>query len=260
MRLCKHILYGFALLIALSSCRNLRSIAAKDQSQNQPTRTVKKHPTSVQPQFIETISITPATAVTTKHTGGSIKQIKKEKTPTSNNNNTLQTNSNQFITSFNIEQSNELQLKYAIVLDASVEKMTNQFLLEKIEEWWGTKYCMGGSTKNCIDCSAFTQVLLKEVWNIDLPRTASEQHKLAQEVAPEDLQEGDLVFFHTQGRREITHVGIYLINNKFVHASTSNGVMVSDLNDSYWKTKYKGAGRIKANATLTTSTTIEQAN
>jgi hypothetical protein len=68
-----------------------------------------------------------------------------------------------------IENADMLQLKYAIVTDATVEKLTNIPLLATIDKWWGTKYCMGGSTTDCIDCSAFTQLILKDVYQVSLP-------------------------------------------------------------------------------------------
>lgn len=156
-----------------------------------------------------------------------------------------------------IEKADWLQLKYAIVLDATVEKLTNVSLLKSIDEWWGTSYCTGGSTKNCIDCSAFTQIMMKNVYNISIPRTAQEQYNSGRQINLEDLNEGDLVFFNTNGGRNITHVGIYLFNNKFVHAATSNGVMVSDLNDIYWKPRYKGAGRYITSAPATATYKME---
>lgn len=142
-----------------------------------------------------------------------------------------------------IERADLLQLKYAILLDATVEKLTNVNLLKLIDEWYGTSYCMGGSTKNCIDCSAFTHIILQNVYNVNVPRTAQDQYKSSQHINLEELNEGDLVFFNTNGGSDMSHVGVYLLNNKFVHAATSGGVMVSDLNDSYWKPRYRGAGR-----------------
>ena len=130
------------------------------------------------------------------------------------------------------------------MLDASVEKLTNVSLLKSINQWWGTRYCMGGSTQNCIDCSSLTQYLLRDVYNVTIPRTAQEQYDSSERINMEDLQEGDLVFFRTTGRG-ISHVGVYILDNKFVHAATSSGVTVSDLNDTYWKAKYRGAGRVR---------------
>jgi len=149
----------------------------------------------------------------------------------------------------NIEKADWLQLKYAVMLDATVELVTNMELLKKIEEWWGTRYCMGGSTKNCIDCSAFTKLVMQDIYHVTIPRTAQEQYDNCEKIEDADLREGDLVFFHTGGKRsrDISHVGIYIINDKFLNASTSNGVTISDLNDPYWKSRYKGSGRVIAN-------------
>ncbi len=140
-----------------------------------------------------------------------------------------------------------LQVKYAILLDVVAEKLTNPSLLQVMDTWWGTRYCMGGSTDNCIDCSAFVQILYRDVYQFPLPRTAREQYDASELIEKDELKEGDLVFFHTTGRRNaITHVGVYLLNNKFVHASTSSGVGISDLDEPYWKSRYRGAGRLKS--------------
>lgn len=141
-----------------------------------------------------------------------------------------------------IERADWLQLKYAILLDATVETLTNVNLLKLIDEWYGTAYCSGGRSKNCVDCSGFTHAIMQAVYNLNIPANAQEQYNASQHINLEDLNEGDLVFFYTGGR-EISHVGIYLLNNKFVHASSSGGVMVNDLNDNYWRSRFKGAGR-----------------
>lgn len=146
-------------------------------------------------------------------------------------------------TSYNIEDAIGLQFKYAVLLDASVERLTNLMLLQNMDHWWGTHYCMGGSTETCIDCSAFTQIMMRDVYKTGVPRTARAQYDNSARIDLQNLQEGDLLFFQTVGR-DISHVGIYLTNNKFVHAATSEGVTISDLNDPYWRTRYKGAGRV----------------
>ncbi len=143
--------------------------------------------------------------------------------------------------------ANNLQMKYASMLDVDASKLPSLALLREVDIWWGTKYCMGGMSQSCIDCSALTQTILEDVYGVDIPRTAQAQYDNCKIVMGEDtLQEGDLVFFHTTSRG-ISHVGLYLSNNKFVHASTSQGVMISDLNDAYWKDRYRGAGRFIAN-------------
>ncbi len=134
------------------------------------------------------------------------------------------------------------QFKYAIQLNVPVEIIQNKTLYDFIDEWWRTPYRMGGISKTGVDCSAFVQTLMIGVFALQLPRTAREQKSVSSRISVEELKEGDLVFFNT--RRGVSHVGVYLHNNKFVHASTSGGVMISDLYDSYWGKKFIGAGRI----------------
>jgi lipoprotein Spr len=96
-------------------------------------------------------------------------------------------------------------------------------------------------TRRGIDCSAFVQNLAAVVYGLTLPRTAGEQKLACTPVDRKDLQEGDLVFFNTRGG--VSHVGVYLHNDKFVHASTSGGVTISDLKEPYWERRMLGGGR-----------------
>jgi lipoprotein Spr len=144
-----------------------------------------------------------------------------------------------------IENYTALQFKYAILENASVEELDNPKLLSFMDYWYGTPYHYGGNSHDGIDCSAFSFILLSSVYGVSsLPRTSKEQYETSHHIRRDELQEGDLVFFHTLGkRRTVTHVGVYLRNNKFVHASVS-GVMISDLSDGYYDKHYIGAGRI----------------
>jgi len=230
------LIYCLLSVVLLSSCSHFKSLTSRDNSiASQPS----KKSGSKKVRFLD-MSVSPGQVVTSRHDmKSSMPSYSKRKKQRDTYNSYIHTS----INALNIERADWLQLKYAIVLDATVETLTNVNLLKSIDEWWGTSYCMGGSTKNCIDCSAFTQTLMQNVYNVTIPRTAQEQYNSSRQLKVEDLTEGDLVFFNTTGGRDITHVGIYLLNNKFVHAATSNGVMVSDLNDTYWKPRYKGAGR-----------------
>lgn len=136
-----------------------------------------------------------------------------------------------------------LQRKYAAILEVPARLIDNESLFSFIDSWWGTPYRYGGDSRNGIDCSAFVQLLYATVFGVaSLPRTAEKQYQDSKKVKQVDnLREGDLVFFRIRSRR-ISHVGIYLKNNKFVHASFSSGVMISDLSDSYWQRYYVGGG------------------
>jgi lipoprotein Spr len=134
--------------------------------------------------------------------------------------------------------------KYANLLGVAPIELTNMQLLLQMEKWFGTQYCFGGSTDSCIDCSSFTQVILRDVYNIKIPRNSQQQYDASTKIEPENLKEGDLVFFKTvSASMIITHVGVFVCNNKFVHASTSKGVTINDLSEKYFAKAFRGAGR-----------------
>jgi murein DD-endopeptidase / murein LD-carboxypeptidase len=142
------------------------------------------------------------------------------------------------------ENLSALQVKYSILLNTAAEEVKNRKMFVFIDDWYGTPYRLGGTTKTGIDCSAFTQFLFSSVYSLSIPRTAREQYNLTNRISRTQLREGDLIFFNTRGG--ISHVGVYLQNNKFVHASTSGGVMISDIFDEYWARKFIGVGRLKS--------------
>jgi cell wall-associated NlpC family hydrolase len=113
-----------------------------------------------------------------------------------------------------------------------------------INNWLGVRYVFGGDSKKGIDCSAFTRRLYKSVYNISLPRTCIYQYQLVTKVKKECLELGDLIFFRTK-RGSGWHVGVFLGEDKFVHASgKGRNVMISDLNDSFYKRIYLNGGRL----------------
>lgn len=114
-------------------------------------------------------------------------------------------------------------------------------LMEAIEDWMGTPYVYGGTTKSGVDCSGFTQAVFREA-GVEIPRTASQQAAAAQDVEPGRLRFGDLIFFNTSGSG-ISHVGIYVGDGFFVHASSSRGVVRETLAHPYFFSRIVSAGR-----------------
>ena len=106
----------------------------------------------------------------------------------------------------------------------------------------GVSYKMGGTTTKGFDCSGFTTYVFKKL-GMSLPRVSSAQYKMGTSVAKKDLRAGDLVFFNTSGRG-VSHVGIYIGGGKFAHSSTSRGVIVTSLSQSYFAKRYVGAKRV----------------
>jgi len=143
----------------------------------------------------------------------------------------------------NIENCTPLQFKYAQLLNVEVEALANNALYQFIEEWWATRYRYGGQTRSGIDCSAFAGTLVSSIYGISLPRTARDQYSICKKLEREEMQEGDLVFFNTRGG--VSHVGVYLGNGYFTHASVGNGVTISNLDEKYYSRKFISGGRIQ---------------
>jgi lipoprotein Spr len=143
----------------------------------------------------------------------------------------------------NTSNFSELQLKYSSLLGTEPDQIETTELLKSVDDWYGTKYKMGGTSKTGIDCSAFVQIVYLTAFGVAVPRTAFEQFKASNRISATAMKEGDLVFFNTTGG--VSHVGIYLRNNKFIHASSARGVTVSDLFDPYYLKRFLGVGRIE---------------
>lgn len=110
--------------------------------------------------------------------------------------------------------------------------------------WKGVRYKMGGTTRNGVDCSGFIYRTFKDGIGVNIPRSTALQSKLGKPVDKDDLQAGDLIFFKTGSVFKSNHVGVYTGNNSFLHASTSKGVIKSNLNNPYWKDVYWHSRRI----------------
>jgi cell wall-associated NlpC family hydrolase len=120
-------------------------------------------------------------------------------------------------------------------------------ILMEIIKYLDTPYKYGGSSKNGIDCSAFTQAVYSRSLSIPLERSARDQFQMGDVIGErEDLQFGDLVFFNTRRRVKPGHVGIYIGDNLFAHSSSKYGVIVSSLDDDYYSNRFMGGRRIGA--------------
>ncbi len=115
-------------------------------------------------------------------------------------------------------------------------------LYAQYNAWKGVRYQLGGLSKKGIDCSGFVSITFKKKFAISLPRTTQQQAQQGFEIPRSQLKAGDLVFFKTGSN--VLHVGIYLENGKFLHASTSKGVTVSTISNSYWQKRYWKATRL----------------
>ena len=115
--------------------------------------------------------------------------------------------------------------------------------MQSIRSYLGVPYRWGGESRNGMDCSGFTQTVYREL-GVVIPRVSRQQYQVGRPVASQNLRFGDLVFFRKYGYGYISHVGIYIGNGQFVHATTREGVAVSYLSKAYYRVRYAGARRI----------------
>lgn len=133
-----------------------------------------------------------------------------------------------------------------VTVSPSALKDTTTEAAEKIiataKQYIGVPYLWGGATPSGFDCSGFVQYVFKK-HGITLPRTSKEQYTVGTYVSRANLKVGDLVFFNTSGSG-ISHLGIYIGNDQFIHSSTSKGVTITSLSSSYWSSRYWGGRRV----------------
>ncbi|HUV31588.1 MAG TPA: NlpC/P60 family protein [Acidobacteriota bacterium] len=112
-----------------------------------------------------------------------------------------------------------------------------------LQRYLGKPYVGKSRYEEGLDCSMFVRDVFREFNKTDLPRTVEEQYAQGTEVPHSRITFGDLVFFRTE-RGRISHVGVYVGHNDFIHVSSSNGVIISGLSEQYWAERYAGAKRI----------------
>lgn len=132
---------------------------------------------------------------------------------------------------------------FSQVMGVALNATSNVKLYQFVYDWIGAPYRFGGSTRKGIDCSAFTKEIYSKVFNTIIKRSSRDIFRDAIPIHKKDLQEGDLVFFKIKSKY-ITHVGIYLGNNRFAHASSIRGVVLNNLEEPYYKRYFYKGGRI----------------
>lgn len=115
-------------------------------------------------------------------------------------------------------------------------------VLQTADQLKGSPYCLNGQTPDCFDCSGFVFYCFAAA-QIIVPRTSSELFSSGNAVQPSALAPGDLVFFNTSGKG-VSHVGIFIGDNAFIHSSTTSGVIITQMSDRYWSSRYIGARRL----------------
>ena len=116
-------------------------------------------------------------------------------------------------------------------------------LLQSFENWKGTKYELGGDSATGIDCSALTRRVYREVYGYELPRKTDQQIKIGSHISRENLKPGDIVFFRPDEKNN--HTAVYLGDTLFINASSSKGVVISTLENTYWNKYFKYGVRIR---------------
>lgn len=136
-----------------------------------------------------------------------------------------------------------MMTKYATLIGVP-EKELNKKLIHFIDTWYGVPYKWGGKEKNGIDCSGLVCRVYQDVYKKKIAGTAVDLEKQSSHVKESRLREGDMVFFKIESEK-VSHVGLYIANNKFVHASVKRGVIINSLEDKYYKKYFYKGGRIE---------------
>lgn len=133
---------------------------------------------------------------------------------------------------------------YSEKLGLALEKNYDEKLIKEVIGWLGTPYVYGGEEKSGTDCSGFIMQVYKVIYGKETARSASGLYEQCIKVKKEKLQQGELVFFKINTEK-VGHVGIFLQDSYFIHASSSKGVMVSSLETEYWAKYFVSGGRLE---------------
>lgn len=137
----------------------------------------------------------------------------------------------------------ETHSAYAIKWNIPLDGTEDIVLLGEIDSWLGSPYKYGGTTREGTDCSGMVLSIYKKLYNIDTKRSAHELWQQSSAIKKDQLKSGDLVFFKIN-KKQVSHVGIYISNGYFVHASTSRGVVLDHLDSQYYSERFATGGRV----------------
>lgn len=141
------------------------------------------------------------------------------------------------------EASKRVMSKYAAMMRVS-EKELDRKLIYFVDAWYGAPYKYGGDGKSGIDCSRLVCRIYKDVYGKNVAGTARDLDRMSESVKQSRLKQGDMVFFKIESSK-VSHVGVYIANNHFVHASVKKGVIINSLEDKYYKKYFYKGGRIQ---------------
>jgi lipoprotein Spr len=142
---------------------------------------------------------------------------------------------------FQVDPNVPLHEQYASWMGITSRDIKKPELYPAIHQWMGVPHKDGGNSRSGIDCSGFVQHIFKEIYGIQTPRSSQDMAQAVSSQGNRSLKEGDLVFF-SFGKKKIDHVGIYLHQHKFVHVSTSKGVIISDMRDPWYASYFVKSG------------------
>ncbi len=120
-------------------------------------------------------------------------------------------------------------------------------VMKEARTWLGTRYVYGAASRRATDCSGFTMSVFRNACDFSLPRSAAGQAAFCKKIKKSEMRPGDLIFFHGTNRRKrgVTHVGMYIGDGKFIHASSRRGVVVSGVEENYYSRHFHSAGRVE---------------
>lgn len=135
--------------------------------------------------------------------------------------------------------------KQNVESEIKIKDNRRRSIVQEAYEWLGTPYKWAGESRSGTDCSGMVMKIYKDCCGIKLPRNSAEQQKACKSIKKGSLQPGDLVFFATgKDKKRVSHVGIFVGGDSFIHATTSRGVVINHLSEQYYTRAYIGAGRV----------------